>query len=234
MANCKNCIYYEKCKKEYARDCEHFEKNNNIPPDCSIGLFQSGDYSFSTMLDILKERLPKGLTVASVKETNEKYKITFDYQGDRATAELSKVCAPNAHNKNADNAIITAMSNIMLNRGDMESAKEWLDKLASNEDKQEHDTKAGEQDNETEICKNCLYKEICKTYNSFGIDTPYNDESTCELFKNKDRFVEVVRCRDCKYRLESDITDRNFCSYYEKNMEVQLDDFCSYGERKDK
>ncbi len=157
-----NCIHYEKCKKEYAtlygglatylyaRDCERFEKNNNIPPDCSIGLFQSGDYSLSTMLDILKERLPEDLIIVDVKDLANKYKITFDYEGDKATAVLSKVCAPNAHDKNAD-------------RSD---------------------------------------------------------------------FVKVVRCRDCKYCPERDISDISFCTYHKTG--VFLDAFCSNGKRKEK
>ena len=43
-------------------------------------------------------------------------------------------------------------------------------------------------------CKDCLYSTICKTYASFGVtDLPYNDETICELFKNKADVVEVVK-----------------------------------------
>ena len=48
--------------------------------------------------------------------------------------------------------------------------------------------------------------------------------------------VEVVRCKDCKYR--EDLTDRLsnvrvFCTLAVDNKEVDLTDFCSYGERRD-
>lgn len=82
-----------------------------------------------TMLDILNKRLVEGLNVKSITETNNKYKIYFEYEGEYAKAELPKLCTPGCHNKVADNAIITAMSTIYLNRGDINSAKLWLDKL---------------------------------------------------------------------------------------------------------
>lgn len=84
-----------------------------------------------TMLDILKERLPEGLIVISCKEFNAKYKLKFEYKGNRAIAELPKVCAPGCQNTTVDNTIITAMSTIMINCGDYKAAKEWLDKLSN-------------------------------------------------------------------------------------------------------
>lgn len=41
----------------------------------------------TTMLDILKERLIEGLNIKSVKETNTKYTIRFEYEGDEAKAK---------------------------------------------------------------------------------------------------------------------------------------------------
>lgn len=61
----------------------------------------------TTMLDILKERLIEGLNIKSVKETNTKYTIRFEYEGDEAKAELSKSCVPGCQNDVADNCIIT-------------------------------------------------------------------------------------------------------------------------------
>ena len=81
------------------------------------------------MFEILKSRLPNGLVVLSVKETHTKYKIEFEYEGIKATAELSKTCAPGYHNNVADHAIITTMSEIMIAKGDYVSAKEWLRKI---------------------------------------------------------------------------------------------------------
>lgn len=78
------------------------------------------------MLEVLKKRLPEGLSIVSVKETHAKYIIVFEYEGERATAELPKSCAPNCHNEVADNTVKTAMSTIYFNRGDYATAKEWL------------------------------------------------------------------------------------------------------------
>lgn len=82
-----------------------------------------------TMLDILKERLVEGLSIKSVKETNAKYTIRFEFEGDEVKADLPKSCAPGCHNEVADATIITAMSTIYCNRGDYVQAKQWLDKL---------------------------------------------------------------------------------------------------------
>lgn len=45
--------------------------------------------------------------------------------------------------------------------------------------------------------------------------------------------VEVVRCKDCKYRKEP---ENRFCNPYctkHLSMQAKDDDFCSYGERRD-
>ena len=41
--------------------------------------------------------------------------------------------------------------------------------------------------------------------------------------------VEFIMCRDCQYCVKSDKTNRNFCAYHGKDMEIYLDDFCSCG-----
>ena len=83
------------------------------------------------MLDILKGRLIDGLEIVRAKETNNKYVITFRFDGDEGRADLAKSCAPGAHNAVADNAIITAISGIYFDRGDFAKAKEWLDKIGA-------------------------------------------------------------------------------------------------------
>jgi hypothetical protein len=40
--------------------------------------------------------------------------------------------------------------------------------------------------------------------------------------------VEVVRCKDCKF-----IHDKGFCTRVAGLTRIKLDDFCSYGERKE-
>lgn len=44
--------------------------------------------------------------------------------------------------------------------------------------------------------------------------------------------VEFVKCRYCQYRVESDKTNRSFCAYHGKDMEIFLDDYCSCGVEK--
>ena len=43
--------------------------------------------------------------------------------------------------------------------------------------------------------------------------------------------VEVVRCRECKYHEDTDVTGFKHCCLIGKT--VRYNDFCSYGERKD-
>ena len=41
-------------------------------------------------------------------------------------------------------------------------------------------------------CKDCLYSPICKVHADFGVtDVPYDENDTCEMFKNKADLVEV-------------------------------------------
>ena len=70
-------------------------------------------------------------------------------------------------------------------------------------------------------CKDCIYYPAC------------NYTMWCDLFKDKIDFVEVVRCWECKHC----DPDNKHCDH---PMGTTLpfsrkeNDFCSYGERKDK
>ena len=44
--------------------------------------------------------------------------------------------------------------------------------------------------------------------------------------------VEVVRCRECKYRFKNNGHSRAGCPIIDANIWMDDDDFCSYGERK--
>ena len=46
--------------------------------------------------------------------------------------------------------------------------------------------------------------------------------------------VEVVRCKDCRYCLESDKTNRIFCTYHGDGIEFEAypNDYCSHGVRR--
>lgn len=83
-------------------------------------------------------------------------------------------------------------------------------------------------------CKdNCLHYEVCLTaFSSKGMYLG-DDAEEMECFKNKADFVEVVRCEKCKYRTE--VTECNHTLYFcrKKQNYIKLNDFCSYGKRRD-
>lgn len=81
------------------------------------------------MLNTLKERLPDGMEIKKVKEKPSKYEITFLIDGKDIKSELPKTCTPSMQNRVADHTIINAMAMNALKKGDMETAKKWLDKL---------------------------------------------------------------------------------------------------------
>lgn len=93
-------------------------------------------------------------------------------------------------------------------------------------------------------CKNCIHQRVCYALIESGL--PYLDngklpaEAFCMAFKNKLDFVEVVRCKDCKYWKPSDarggdsVNDMQTlggCEYVRYCRREK--DFCSYGERKE-
>lgn len=81
------------------------------------------------MLNTLRERLPDGLEIKNVKEKPSKYEITFMIDGSEIKSELPKTCMPGMQNRVADHTIINAMAMNAMKKGDMETAKMWLDKL---------------------------------------------------------------------------------------------------------
>lgn len=108
-------------------------------------------------------------------------------------------------------------------------------------------------------CTNCVHFADCFDIGKtryYGKDCACNDvEERCKFFKNKADFVEVVRCKDCKYAVELDkhceinkasyrhctmgrgdeeeFVWHKYKKYYKGYSIVGLDEYCSYGERKD-
>lgn len=94
-------------------------------------------------------------------------------------------------------------------------------------------------------CKDCIHEKVCNDrLEQMGADILLDSEIPkcgCEVgdgFQNKADFVEVVRCRDCKryekveyFSYDSEDATKNVCRLLSRQM--QEDDFCSYGERKD-
>ena len=75
-------------------------------------------------------------------------------------------------------------------------------------------------------CKDCIHYEPCYEYGN--ILDPLGGGVKCDSFKNKADFVEVVRCKDCKFLIQEEST----CAICTHDI-VYPDDFCSYGERRD-
>ena len=46
-------------------------------------------------------------------------------------------------------------------------------------------------------CRECIHFEVCEPYTA--PDESYPEVGGCRVFKNKDEFVQVVRCKECKY-----------------------------------
>ena len=83
-------------------------------------------------------------------------------------------------------------------------------------------------------CKDCIHKRLCviKAFPDMFENTKW-DKKHCDQFKNKANFVEVVRCRDCKYRILWDDGmggQKNFCELFYRG--VADDEYCSFGKRK--
>lgn len=94
-------------------------------------------------------------------------------------------------------------------------------------------------------CKDCLHLEACCDFVPFDGTTEelshYLDECTeqpCEHFKNKSDYAEVVRCGKCKhgevscYEKTVDGEEYTGCYCKLKNAVMDVEHYCSYGERK--
>lgn len=92
-------------------------------------------------------------------------------------------------------------------------------------------------------CKDCIHCNACHEMWLIAVSQEddffeRNDAETCEDFKNKVDYVEVVRCRDCKYLYCFSAIDRQFyCKHFPKGLQginiVEENPFCSYGERRE-
>ena len=80
-------------------------------------------------------------------------------------------------------------------------------------------------------CMQCLSRFSC----SGALVKMYQEEAEkCPYLKNKADFVEVVRCKDCKYKTFEQANNIIHCDRDRKHgtMFFKPDSFCSYGERK--
>lgn len=86
-------------------------------------------------------------------------------------------------------------------------------------------------------CKDCLHNEACvDMLQSFGFTVDGEGKSAdkrCSVFKDKNRYAEVVFCKDCDFRVFDDVCKEYYCNNaYGLNGAIEDNSFCSYGERK--
>lgn len=81
------------------------------------------------------------------------------------------------------------------------------------------------------MCGDCIYYPICGQWVEESETFP-EIEGGCKVFKSKADFVEVVRCKDCRYFTEGMAI--GMCKRIEDKpiIPCRFDHFCSYGERK--
>jgi hypothetical protein len=78
-------------------------------------------------------------------------------------------------------------------------------------------------------CKNCIHIGVCGKL----IFCERDGTVACDDYKDRSNLAEVVRCKDCHW-CEQGKSYEPYCNHPTDGMhDVQLDDFCSYGERKD-
>ena len=81
-------------------------------------------------------------------------------------------------------------------------------------------------------CYDCAHINVCKAYE------PEDADCICNQFKNKTDFVEVVRCRKCKYGDVSIISkakdgqEEIACYCNLKKAVTDVESYCPSGERK--
>lgn len=82
-----------------------------------------------SIVDVLKERLPKELNIKDIKEFKSLYRIIFEYNGSETKCSLTKYYALGCENQVVDDAINLAMATILMEQGDYQKAKEWHNKI---------------------------------------------------------------------------------------------------------
>lgn len=79
-----------------------------------------------SLLDLLSERLPEGAEIRNAKETSNRFKYIFAYDGYTSNGNMMKMCAPGYEERYIAREIATHMANVYLQKGDLEKAKALL------------------------------------------------------------------------------------------------------------
>lgn len=88
-------------------------------------------------------------------------------------------------------------------------------------------------------CRDCIHFADCLVIGKtryYGKDAACNNvEELCKYFKNKDNFVEVVRCGDCKHLEPIKESKAIWCNKQKIFLKQgHFNHFCSYGELKER
>ena len=75
------------------------------------------------------------------------------------------------------------------------------------------------------ICNNCNHKLVCHYYDKTAEE--------CNHFQDKEKCVEVVRCKHCVSFGVYKCTGNGYCRHYKGLVDPKPYNFCSYGERRD-
>lgn len=98
-------------------------------------------------------------------------------------------------------------------------------------------------------CKDCLHGDVCVGYVPTDLDRDVwhycregkadqipDIEERCSSFEDRTKYVEVVRCKDCKYTEDC----LNRIQFWGRNPVLELNtteyhplSFCSYGEKRE-
>lgn len=81
-----------------------------------------------TMLEIMKERLPKEAKIVQVKEKSGKYDLVVEVDGKTTKGSLPKTCEPDKVEYTVDFIVCVIMASAYFEQGDLEKAKYWLNK----------------------------------------------------------------------------------------------------------
>ena len=67
------------------------------------------------------------------------------------------------------------------------------------------------------------------------LETCFSEKAVVDMLESAPTVdaVEVVRCKDCKYRFKNNGHSRDGCPIVEAKIWMDDDDFCSHGERKE-
>ena len=80
-------------------------------------------------------------------------------------------------------------------------------------------------------CKDCIHYDACSAKGGLFNEKDESKEMLCNHFKNKADYVEVVRCKDCKY-FSCNTPNDKYCMFGNALSVSNDNSYCSYGQKK--